>query len=1111
MVRIFRLLFPSVFSLLALPCLAVNTADTRMLTDPAVSEHQIAFSYDGDLWIAERGTGPLVARRLTSQPGDEQNPRFSPDGSLLAFSANYDGNLDVYVTPATGGAPQRLTWHPSSDIVLGFTPDGSAILFQSSRVSFSRRHRQLFTIPTAGGFPTQLPLPHGWKASYSPDGTKLAYQPQRDAHTQWKNYRGGTMARLWIYDIAGHGVIEVPKPDGGANDTEPMWIDERLYFRSDRDGEFNLYRFAPKTNTVERLTSHKDFPVLRASAGAGVVIYEQAGYLHLYNPTTASSQRLVIGAAAELRETRPRYVGGMDYLRNASISPSGARAVLELRGEIVTVPAEKGDPRNLTRSSGAHERSPIWSPDGRSIAWFSEASGEYELHVAPATGEGESRAYPVDGAGFYFDPKWSPDGTKISFVDNSHAVLWLDLDAGTTHEAGRNPIYGPASDPQHAWSPDSRWLATTLITVTYINQISLHDVTTGTSYPVSDALSDVTEPAFDRNGKYLYFLGSTDAGPSRTWFALSSADTEISHHLYLAVLPSGEPSPLAPQSDEEKPGDEASLSKDRKQGAKKDTGKETGKEPPSVLIDFENLDQRILHIPADAGFLHRLQAGKEGQIFYLRSAPTGALNGDGANALVRFDLEKREETTLHKNVADFKISADGEKILAITPKKLLLGKANGDKLRGKALDIDAAQLRIDPRAEWRQIFHEVWRINRDYFYDPGMHGADWPALREKYAAFLPHLSTRNDLERLLRWMCSELGVGHHRTGGGDRLEEPHRIPGGLLGADFEVHEGRYRFAKVLGGLNWNPDLRAPLTEPGIDVKAGEYLLAVRGEELRAPDNLYRLFENTAEKGVEITIGPYPDGREARTVKVVPLSGEWSLRNRDWVEGNLRRVHEATAGRVAYVWLPDTGGGGHSYFKRYFFPQADKEAIIVDERMNGGGLIADYFIDILRRPYTSHWATRYGADLESPVGAIQGPKVMLIDETAGSGGDLLPWMFRRFKLGPLIGKTTWGGLVGILGFPVLMDGSGVTAPNIAFWTEDEGFGIENVGVRPDIEVEMLPSEVMQGLDPQLEKAIEVLLEKLENNPPKTYQKPPFPVRVRQPSQVEKQRHPPRAKQ
>ena len=1071
---------------LASGAFAVDPNDVRLLTDPAVSETHIAFVYDGDLWVAERTEGTHDARRITTQPGDETNPRFSPDGSLIAFSASYDGNQDVYIMPAGGGMPQRLTWHPGSDIVLDFTPDGQHVLVRSGRSVSTRRHQQLFTVPVEGGFPERLPIPFAWEASFSEDGSHLLYQLHRKAHLQWKNYRGGTQARLWIYNMETQAVEDIPKPEGGSNDTEPMWLGGKAVFTSDRDGEFNLYSFDPQSKAVERLTQHNDFPVLHATVGAGRVIYEQAGYLHLYDPTSGESERLVVRAASELREARPRFVGDMDYLRSAQASPSGARVVLGMRGEVISIPAEKGDIRNLTKSTGAHDRDPIWSPDGASIAYFSDASGEYDLWIEPQEG-GEAKRHELGGAGFYFDPKWSPDGSKISFVDNSHTVFWIDLESGEVTKVGSHEVYGPASNPQHSWSPDGRYLAFTSLNETYIHRIHVMDTETGTEHPITDGLSDVSEPVFDPSGKYLYFFGSTDAGPVRTWFALSNSDMEMSHSLYLAVLSADEPSPLAPESDEE-PTQEA---KDDAEGDKKEKKDNDGDDGPApVEIDFEGIDQRILSLPIESSTLRGLVAGMEGKVYFLR----GELGQFfGPSSLVRFDLGEREETTLSEGVLAFSLSAKGDKLLVQRGSSLELGSASGGKFDGKKLGVDSVKVSIDPREEWRQIFEEVWRINRDYFYDPGMHGVDWDAQRERYAAFLPHVTHRDDLERVIRWMCSELGVGHHNTGGGDRLDEVERLPVGLLGADYAVDGERYRFTKVFGGLNWNPELTAPLTAPGVNVKAGEYLLAVAGEDLTTEDNLFARFANTAGKSLEITVGPNKDGSDSRTVRVVPIRNEGSLRIRDWVEGNLRRVNEASDGRVAYVWLPNTGSGGHTYFKRYFFPQAHKEAIIVDERFNGGGLVADYYIDILRRPYSSSWTTRYGQDINTPVGAIHGPKVMIIDETAGSGGDLLPWMFRKYELGPLVGKTTWGGLVGILGFPELMDGSRVTAPNIAFWTEEEGFGIENVGVPPDYEVEQWPAEVAAGKDPQLEKAIELVLEALEKNPEPEYQRPEFPIR------------------
>jgi tricorn protease len=609
-------------------------------------------------------------------------------------------------------------------------------------------------------------------------------------------------------------------------------------------------------------------------------------------------------------------------------------------------------------------------------------------------------------------------------------------------------------------------------------------------HPITDGLSEVSEPVFDVSGKYLYFLASTDAGPVKQWFDMSNADMRVTRSIYLAVLRKDLPSPLTKESDEEK-----GIVKDQKD--EKEKSKEASKTPEPISIDFEGLNDRILSLPLPTGNYAALQAGEAGHFYYLefRGGIKAFGPSEGKTSLHHYDLTKRKDESILSDVDDYELSADNKKLLYRSKENWTIASSSGKVEAGQGkLNIDGIEVHIEPRVEWEQIFQEAWRINRDYFYDPNMHGANWKAMREKYAVFLPHLATRNDINRVIQWMCSELAVGHHRVGGGDFLHEPKSVPGGLLGADYAIENDRYRFKKVYGGLNWTPELRAPLTEPGVDVRAGEYLLAVKGRDLRPPTNLYSLFENTSEKIVEITVGPNPDGSGSRTVSVVPIANESALRNRDWVESNLRKVDQATGGRVAYVYVPNTTTLGHTYFKRYFFPQAHKEAIIVDERFNGGGQVADYYIDLLRRPLISYWAMRYGADLKTPGASIQGPKVMIIDETAGSGGDLLPWMFRKLKLGKLIGKRTWGGLVGTLGFPALMDGGSVTAPNLAIWTE-EGWVVENEGVPPDIEVEQTAADVIAGRDPQLEKAISVVLEELKRNPPANPKRPPYPVRAR----------------
>jgi tricorn protease len=1071
---------------------AVDTTDTKLLTQPAISASHIAFIYAADLYSADLNGGSV--RQLTSDESVETNPVFSPDGLTIAFSATTDGNLDVFTVPVTGGAPKRLTWHPGPDVAQSFTTDGKGVLFASQRAVYTNRYSQLFTVPVQGGVEEALPIPNAARATYSPDGTRIAYNPLSQAFLQWKQYRGGTTAQIWLYNSKGHAIEKIPQPPSRANDTDPMWLGDTVYFRSDRNGEFNVFAFNTRSKQIAQLTRHTDFPVLYAAAGNGRIIYEQAGSLHILETANGKSQKLTIGVASDLHETRPRFVKGTRWIRDAGLSPTGARAVFGFRGEIVTVPGEKGDVRNLTNSAGVHDRNPSWSPDGRSIAWFSDHGGEYQLSIGSQDGKGEPRVIKVAGEGFYSDPVWSPDSQKIAYWDNSQSVYWLDVASGVTKKIASQPLYGPNVTIGYDWSPDSKWLAYALNNKANITTVYAHSVAQGKSFQVSDGLSDVSNPVFDKSGKYLFFFGSTDAGPVRDWFALSNSDIRATAAIYLAVLQNDVVSPLARESDEEKPAAAPGTSPPAGGEAKKpdaapapvpEEKPATRKDAP-FRIDFEGLEFRILDLPVARGDLSNLQVGTAGQIYYLKTV-------DGVTSLNRYDLNSRKNEMLLP-ATGYGVSADGKKLLyvqnntwSIVPTTRSVNPSEG------RIAVDSIEVRIDPLAEWKQIFDEAWRINRDFFYAPNMHGVDWKKQREKYAAFLPHVATRGDLNRVLQWMSSELSVGHHRVDGGDVLDGPTSIPGGLLGADYEVATGRYRLKKVYGGLNWNPQLRAPLTEPGVNAKAGEYILAVNGRDLRPPANFYSLFENTSGRIVELTIGPNADGTGSRTVQVVPVGNEANLRNRDWVEGNLKKVEKASGGRVAYVYVPNTGAAGYTYFRRYFYPQVDKDAIIIDERINGGGQVADYYIDILRRPFIANWATRYGEDLKTPFASILGPKAMLIDETAGSGGDLLPWMFRKYKMGPLIGRRTWGGLVGTLGFPVLMDGGTITAPNLAFWTPEDGWAVENEGVPPDIEVEQTPADVIAGRDPQLEKAIEVVMAELKKNAPPSTRRPAYPVK------------------
>lgn len=1149
---------------------AAEAAETKMLAFPAVSQDKIAFVYDDDLWTADLdGKNP---RRLTSDLGLESNPAFSADGKTIAFSAQYDGNTDVYTIPATGGSPTRLTWHPGADTVRGFTPDGKAVLFSSARSVFTNRYSQLFTVALTGGMPTQLPIPNGVEACFSPDGKRIAYCPIADRSAQWKNYRGGTHSRVLIFDTTDKSAVQIPQPKDRCNDTDPQWIGDNVYFRSDRNGEFNLFAYNVGSKEVRQLTKHADFPVIDISANGEKIIYEQAGCLHLFDVTSSQSHKLTVAIASDLVETRGRFARGGKYVRNADVSPSGARAVFEFRGEIVTVPAEKGDPRNLTNTTGIHERDPAWSPDGKTIAYFSDASGEYELVLAPQNGKGAVKKIKLTGGGFYSNPVWSRDSKKLLYVDNSECLHWVDIASGKITKIV-DPEYGLARGVKFSsWSPDAKWVAYSIDNGAHIAEIYAYSLEQNKSFKITDGLSEAVEPVFDTSGKYLYFLGSNDTGMSKHGFALSSADSRRPQwSIYLAVLRKDLPSPFLRESDEEKgetpaadrgpgrgPGedrsDEPKIEETRKNGQAQGKGRGQGggpggsggqrrggaaEKPPEVTkIDFDGIGQRILALPLPAGNYADLQAGSAGQLYYLvrGDAPEGGggRRGDGIGfgraALHRYDIDKKKDDTVQATVGSYTLTPDARKMLYSTgPGTWMIastsggggsapaaapagGGAGGGRRRGPGggggapqpagdaeggsgrLNVDAIEVRVEPREEWKQIFNEAWRVNRDYFYATNMHGADWPAMRKKYEGFLPHCASSADVYRVIKWMLSELAVGHSYTTPGERLHERRPISGGLLGADYEIANGRYRFKKIYGGLNWTPDLRSPLTAPGVNVKAGDYLLAVRGVDLKPPTEIYSLFESSAGKSVEITVGPNADGKGSRTVTVEPLENESALRNREWVEGNLRKVQEATGGKVGYVYVPDTAGMGMTYFKRYFFPQCDKEALIIDERFNGGGQIADYYIDILRRPLASFWAPRHGHDWRSPSAAVFGPKVMIIDETAGSGGDMLPWMFRKFGLGTIVGKRTWGGLVGIGGYPTLMDGGRVTAPGFAIWTED-GWVVENEGVPPDVEIEQTPAEVIAGRDPQLEKAIEIALAKLKEQPAKKPQRPPFPVRAR----------------
>jgi len=1112
--RLLRTLLCAAF--LVSGCAAIASAQDQaplLLRNPSLSRTQIVFSYAGSLWIVSREGGD--ARRLTTG-GHEGTPIFSPDGTQIAFTGDYDGARGVYVVAATGGVPRRLTFHPADGSAIGWTPDGKQILFTSERASFASGVVQLFTVPVTGGFATPVPLVRAAEGSYSQDSSRLAYVPIAQWQQAWKRYRGGQTRPIWIAKLSDSS-IEATIPRDNSNDFNPMWVGDTIYFLSDRNGPVTLFAYDTRSHEVKQLVKNDALDIKSASAGTDAIVYEQFGALHLFDLKSGQERPLEINVAADLAEVRPHFQKiEPRRVRSAGISPTGARAVFAARGEILTVPAEKGDIRNLTKTTDVVERDPAWSPDGKSIAYLSDESGEWALHVRDQNGLGEARKIDLGTPPtFYYSPVWSPDSKKIAYTDKRLNVWYVDLEKKTPVHVDTDTYAGPFNSLDPVWSPDSRWIAYTKQLRNYLHAVFAYSVEQGKTYQLTDGMSDALHAAFDKDGKYLYFTASTNTALSTGWLDMSSLQHPVTRSLYVMVLKKDVASPLAPESDEEKAKDEKT-DKDKQADADKDKDKDKEKEkekdkdkdkdktkkeeakeekPVKVDIDLENIGQRILSLPMPSRNYVGLAAGKPGVRYILEGPPVDSLDfSDGPPTVKvhKFDFKTRKTDQILDGVTSFDLSFNGEKMLYAKQDQWTIGPAekpaDGPPQPGQGgpLKLDQMEAYVDPRAEWKHMYYQVWRDERDFLYDPGLHGLNLAAIEKKYEPYLANMSSRDDLNYLFTEMLGEITIGHMFVGGGD-IPEPKRVKTGLLGADYTIENGRYRFARIYNGENWNPKLRAPLTQPGVNVAKGEYLLAVNGREVRPPADVYGFFEETAGKQIVLKIGPHPDESGSREVTVVPVDDEGDLRNYAWIEDNRRKVDEMTGGRVAYVYLPDTYAGGYTNFNRYYFAQVGKDAAIIDERYNGGGDIADYVIEQLRRPLLSYWSLREGTDITTPIEAIFGPKVMIINEMAGSGGDAMPWMFRQTKIGPLVGKRTWGGLVGHYTNPAdLMDGGFTGTPNLAFYNPNGTWDVENHGVPPDVEVEFDPKSVREGHDPQLEKAVAVVMDLLQKNPP-----PPAP--------------------
>ena len=1085
--RISALMGVLFFALLSTTRLSLAADESPLLMQqPTMSKTQIVFVYGGYLWSVPRDGGE--ARQLTTG-GHESRPKISPDGKWVAFSGQYDGNVDAYVMSADGGEPKRLTWHPDPDVVEGWTPDGKKILISSPREAFADIDR-LYTIPVEGGVPEVLPMWRGEAASYSPDATRISYVPNLKWQTAWKRYHCGQTTPIYLLRLSDLQLEKVPREN--SNDDDPVWIDDTVYFLSDRKGPVTIFAYDTKTKKVKQVLENTGLDLKSLSAGPDALVYEQFGGIYTLDLKTEKPSKVVIHISGDLPATRPHFEKVGDKIRNAAISPTGVRAVFEARGEILTVPAEKGDVRNLTRTTAVAERDPAWSPDGKSIAFFSDESGEYALHIADQTGLGTVKKINLGNPpSFFYRPTWSPDSKKIAYTDKRLNLWYVDVEKGSPVKVTSDPYEDPSTQIDETWSSDSKWLTYSKFLQNHMRSIFVYSLETAKESMITDGTSDARYPVFDKSGKTLYFAASTDLGLSIAWLDLSSYQHPVSRSIYAVVLKKGDPSPVEPQSDEEKSASDEK-GKDGDKPKEADKGKEgEKKDEPKVTMDLDGIGQRIVAMPIKAANYISLDTGKSGVLFLSEIPDVPSLTEPTPVSVSKFDLSTRKTEPFLGGLRDFIVSANGEKVLYRQgPGWFIAATAVVPKPGDGALNLDGMEVYVDPRAEWNQMYHEVWRIERDFFYDPSHHGLNVAAAEKKYTPYLKGAGGRADVNHLFEEMLGELTVGHMFIGGGD-LPQPNRVKGGLLGADYKVENGRYRFTRIFNGENWNPELRAPLTQPGVDVIVGDYLLEVSGREVRAPIDVYSYFENTAGTQVKIKVGPNADGKDAREVTVVPLPSEFPLRNLAWEEDNRRKVDQMSGGKVAYVHVPDTATGGFINFNRYYFAQVGKQAAIIDERYNHGGEIADYIIDLLKRPMRNCNVTREGEEFCSPLAQIYGPKTMLINEMSGSGGDALPWMFKQDKVGPLVGTRTWGGLVGIYSYPPLMDGGGVTAPRVAIFGLHGEWEVENHGIAPDIEVENDPASVAAGHDAQLEKAVQVTLDALKANPVVIPAHPPYP--------------------
>ena len=1091
---------------LALSSGSTSAQDTRLFRQPTMSRSHVAFAHGGDLWVVDRSGGE--GRRLTSTPAVESDPHFSPDGQTIAFTSNRSGVATVYVLPLEGGTPTRLTWYPAPSSARGWTPDGERVLYASTRETAPVGFNRLWTVSPDGGPSASLPAPWGHDGSYSADGSQIIVDRVSRWDVEWRHYRGGQNTPLTILDL--DGLDEVRLPNDRTTDVHPVWMGETIYFLSDRDWTMDIWSYEPASGNLSQVTDFDDIDVKWLSGYDGTLIFERDGYIHTLDVSGGQPERIRITVQGDFPWAEPRWEDVSEDVSQASLSPTGKRALFEARGEIFTVPVEKGNTRNLTRSSGAADRAPVWSPKGNEIAWFSDAGDGYELLIVAQDGLSAPRRLAIGESKMAWEVTWAPDGSRIAFVDDDVRIRVLDVESGEIVTADVGGVNIERGGMGLTWSPDSKWLAYSKTYPNNLQRVVVWSLDTGEATPLTDGMADAESPAWDRDGKHLYFLASTDVALGSGWANTSRMGADPTYGAYVAVLQADDPTPFVLESDEEEveeAGDDGEDDEEKEEGKKKKSGKGDEKKngekddgdkkdeekAVEVKIDFDGIERRIVSLPMSVGRYRFTLAGPEGSVFVGERVP------DSRDVtLHKFTLEEREAEEFVKGISDVSVSADGKKMLYQSgPKWSVVDTGSPPEGGGDPLEV-SLRMFLDRPAEWQQMFDEAWHYQRDFFYDPEMHGRDWEAVRDRYAPLMPYVRHRADLNYVMDMVNGELSVGHSFVFGGD-MPDVDSPSVGLLGADLGADQGRWRIDRIYTFESWNPQMTAPLDRPGLKIEEGHYIVGVNGAEMTAADDPYRLLDGTAGQQTVLHVNDKPTMEESWTVTVEPTDSEYRLRQRAWVEDSRRRVGELSGGKIAYVWVPNTSRPGVISFNRYLFAQQDKLGAVIDERFNGGGLLDDYMVDLMTRSLRAGLTNEVpgGVPFRLPAG-ILGPKVLLINEQAGSGGDFFPWVFRQQNAGPLIGTRTWGGLVKSSVHYPLVDGGALTAPDNAVFDPIEGEWIaENEGVPPDIEVTQDARSVAEGRDPQLERGVQEVLRMLEEAPPVEVVPPAYPTPARRP--------------